>query len=490
MGEVAMAFKDLREFIAKLEKEGGIRRIEEEVDWNLEVGAMTRLADEWSLPAPFFLKIKEYPPGYRILGEPLSNHRRVATAMGMPPDTPVREMIYQYMMRKQSPIQPVVVKKGACKENIMHGKDVDLLKFPVPFIHRGDGGRYIGTFHLTICKDLNSNWVNWGMYRHMLHNKNTIGLQAGPPTHVRRILQGWDDKNRPMEIAIALGVEPVSTIVAAAPVPYGVSEVDVIGGIREEPMELVQCETVDLQVPAASEIVIEGEVGLRETMEEGPFGEYTGFMGGHREPRPVIHVKAVTFRNDPILTVGNEGMPITGTHATQSVTRSAEFWELLKGNGVPVVGVHEFTEGCTLVVVVAVRSGLARADDVAHSIWASRVGVSTPYVVVVDEEVDPFDLKQVFHAIFSRCHPWRGIVRLEHARGQALIPWLSRYEHKHLLGARAYFDCTWPPDWPKEDVPQVCSFENAYPDEVKQKALAKWRTHGFGPGEPLKASVR
>ncbi len=474
-----MPFKDLREFIVKLEREGAVQRIEEEVDWNLEAGAMTRRADEKGLPAPFFQKVKDYPEGYRLLGELLSNRKRVAIAMDMDSNTSIKEMVHEYLKRRQSPIKPILVKNGPCKENIRIGEKVDLLEFPVPYIHAGDGGRYIGTWHVTICKDRNSPWVNWGMYRHMLHNKNTIGLQAGPPTHVRRILQGWEDQDKAMEIAIAIGVEPISTFVAGAPIPYGVSEVDIIGGIRGEPMELVKCETVDLDVPASSEIVIEGKIGLRETMKEGPFGEYTGYMGGHQEQRPVIHVKAVTFRNNPILTMGNEGMPITGTHATQSVTRSAEFWEVLKANGVPVTGVYVSTEACTLLVVVAIRSGLARADDVAHSIWASRVGVSTPWVIVVEDDVDPFDLEQVVHALFSKCHPSRGIMKLERARGQALLPWLSRYEQKHLLGARAYFDCTWPVDWALEDVPQKCSFENMYPQEVRQEALKKWSKYGY-----------
>ena len=474
-----MPFKDLREFITKLEKEGGVQRIGEEVDWNLEAGAITRWSNEVGLPAPFFQKVKDYPNGYRLLGEVLSNHKRIAVAMDLDPNTSIKELIQEYLMRKQSFIKPVLVKYGPCKENIRIGNEVDLLEFPVPLIHEGDGGRYIGTWHLTICQDSKSDWVNWGMYRHMLHNRNTIGLQAGPPTHVRRILQGWEDRGKPMEIAIAIGVEPISTFCAAAPIPYGVSEVNVVGGIRGEPMELIKCETVDIAVPATAEIVIEGEVGLHETMEEGPFGEYTGYMGGHREPRPVIHLKAVTYRNDPILTMGNEGMPVTGTHATQSITRSAECYEVLRAQGVPVTGAYEFTEGCTLVVVVAVRAGLARADDVAHAIWASRLGVSTPYIIVVEDDVDPFDLKQVFHTVISKCHPYRGIVRLERARGQALIPWLSRYEQKHLLGARAYFDCTWPPDWDPSDVPKRCSFDTIYPVEVQQKALAKWHKYGY-----------
>jgi phenylphosphate carboxylase alpha subunit len=474
-----MPFKDLREFIAKLEEEKEVLRIEEEVDWNLEVGAMTRMSAEAGLPALFFQKIKGYSGDYRILGEALSNHKRIAIAMGMDPNSSVKSLIEEYCKRKQSVIKPILTNDGPCKENIRTGNEVNLLDFPVPFVHEGDGGRYIGTWHLTICKDLNSKWVNWGMYRHMLHDKNTIGLQAGPPTHVRRILQGWKDGGRPMEIAIALGVEPISTMVAAAPPPYGVSEVDTVGAIRGEPLELIKCETVDLEVPATSEIVIEGEVALDETMEEGPFGEYTGYMGGHREQRPIIHVKAVTYRDRPILTMVNEGMPVTGTHATQSVTRSAECLEALRAAGIPVVAAYEHTDACTLLIVVAIRAGLARADDVAHVVWGSRLGVSTPYVIVVEDDVDPFDLKQVFHAVASKCHPVRGIVRLEHARGQALIPWLSRYEQRHLLGARVYFDCTWPPDWPQEEIPKKCSFEKNYSEEVQQKAIAIWKRYGY-----------
>lgn len=474
-----MAFSDIREFIARLEKEGDAQRIEEEVDWNLEAGAMTRRSIEQGLPAPFFQKVKGYPQGYRLFGEALSTHRRIAIAMEMDPNTSVKELIQEYSKRKRSPIKPNLVKNGPCKENIRKGNDVNLLEFPVPLIHEGDGGRYIGTWHLTICKDLNSDWVNWGMYRHMLHDKNTIALQAGPPTHLRRIMQGWEDKGKPMEIAIALGVEPISTLCAAAPIAYGVSELDVIGGVRREPMQLIKCETVDLEVPATAEIVIEGEVGHQESMEEGPFGEYTGFMGGHREPRPVIHVKAVTFRNNPIFTMANEGTPVTATHATQSVTRSAECLDVLRAQGVPVTAAYEFPEGCTLVVVVAVRAGLARADDVAHAIWGSRLGVSTPYVIVVEDDVDPFDLRQVFHAIVSKCHPWRGIVRLERTRGQALMPFLSRQEQNKLIGARAYFDCTWPADWDPKDIPIKCSFEKMYPSDVQQKAVAKWRKYGY-----------
>jgi len=475
-----MPFKDVREFISRLEEEGEAQRIEEDVSWNLEAGAMIRRSNEAGLPAPFFQKVKGYPEGYRLFGEALNSFKRIAIAIDMHPDTHGKELIEEYLRRKQQSIKPVLVNDGPCKENVHIGNEVDLLEFPVPMVHEGDGGRYIGTFHLTITKDLESDWVNWGMYRHMLHNKNTMAIQADPHTHLGIMhTQRYEPRNKPIEVAIAIGVEPISTLCAASPIPYGVSEVDIAGGIRGEPVELIKCETVDLAVPATSEIVIEGEIRPNETMDEGPFGEFTGYIGGHREPRQVIHVKAVTHRNNPILTMGSEGIPVTNSHAIMSVTRAAEFLELLRAQGLPVTSVSEPAEAAQLLAVVAVRAGSARADDIAHAIWGSRVGTSTPYIIIVEDDVDPFNMAQVLHALVSRCHPYTGIVKVEHATGMALLPWLSRHQQKYLLGARAYFDCTWPRDWDPAEVPKKSSFANIYPLEVQRKALARWRKYGY-----------
>ncbi len=396
--------------------------------------------------------------------------------MDMAADTPVKELIDEYIRRKQQPIKPVLVKSGPCKENIIIGDKVDLLQFPVPMVHDGDGGRYIGTWHLTISKDLDSDWVNWGMYRHMLHNNNTVALQAGPPTHIRRIHSRY---RKPMEVAIAIGVEPVSTFCAASPIPYGVSEVDVAGGIRGEPIELVKCETVDLTVPATAEIVIEGEMIPGEVMEEGPFGEYTGYIGGHRAPRPVIHVKAVTHRNNPIFTMSCVGVPVGDGHAIQAITRSAGFLEALRAEGLPVTAAYVPPDTVTQLVIVAVKDSSARADQVAFRIWSSRAGGYTPYVVVVEDDVDPFNMTQVLHALVTRCHPYRGIVRLEGSTASAMVPWANQYEQKYLLGAKVYFNCIWPPDWAPSDIPKKVSFTEVYPLEVQQKALAKWHKYGY-----------
>ena len=138
-----MPYNDLREFIARLEKEGEMQRIEEEVDWNLEAGAIARRTLEEDLQAPYFQKIKDSPDGFKLASGFMANHRRIALAFDMDPGTHPRELIEEYLSRKQKRIKPVLVSDGPCKENVYTGDEVDLLKFPVPLIHGGDGGRYI-----------------------------------------------------------------------------------------------------------------------------------------------------------------------------------------------------------------------------------------------------------------------------------------------------------------------------------------------------------
>jgi phenylphosphate carboxylase alpha subunit len=476
-----MPFKDIREFIAKLEKEGEAQRIEEEVDWNLEAGAMLRRSGEVGLPAPFFQKVKDYPEGYRLLGGTATKFSRIAIAMDMSPNTHPNKLMEEFIRRKQQPIEPVLVNDGPCKENIHLGDQADLLEFPVPFVHKGDGGRYIGTWHLTICKDLDSDWVNWSIQRHMIHNSHSCGILAVPETHLGAIYtRFYEPKNRPMEVAIAIGPEPVSALCAASTaIPYGVSEVNIAGGIRGAPVELIRCETVNLAVPATAEIVIEGEIRPHERIDEGPFGEWAGYVASVVVPRPVIHVKAITHRNNPILTMACPGTPYSDDLA-MAFGKAVLFSETLKANALPVTSVCVPFETCSLFAVVAVKTIYANiADDIAHVLWGTRPGYFTPYIVVVNDDVDPFNLVQWLHALASKCHPSRGIVKMEHGRVSGLIPFLNHHERTHRIGAKTYFDCTWPLDWDPKDVPARSSFTDIYPIEVQRKALAKWSKYGY-----------
>jgi len=475
-----MPFADVREFIKELEKKNEAVQIEKEVNWNLGAGAMLRYSIEAKLPAPFFKKVADYPSGYTIFGNMLANFRRIAIAMEIDPDIPPKELMEEYIRREKNPIKPILLDTGPCKENIDLGEEIDLFKFPIPLIHEGDGGRYIGTWSIVITKDIENGWVNWGMYRNMVHDKNTIAMHAGPYTHFGNMLSKYEDRGEAMKAAIVIGAGPISTMCAAAPIPYGISEADIAGGIRKQPIELVKCETTDLMVPATAEIVIEGEIRPGELKEEGPFGEFSGYIVSPRDLAPVFHVEAVTYRNNPILCVSCAGIPIYDEHAMGPIIQGAEYLEALRKRGLPVTGVNLLPECSNHLLVVATKTPYAMiAEEIAHVVWGTRGGRYIPYLIIVNDDVDPFDTTQVFHALATKCHPYRGIIKQEKAVGIPLFPWANRFERDHSIGARAYFDCTWPLEWDKSDIPKRVAFNDLYSKEIKEKALEIWQEYGY-----------
>jgi 4-hydroxy-3-polyprenylbenzoate decarboxylase len=455
--------------------------VEREVDWNLEIGAITRLCCERSGPAPFFQKVKDYPKGYRVFGAPLATFRRLAIAMDLDPDASFEEIRKTYVSGSEKPIKPRLVKDGPCKENMIAGDDVDLLKFPVPLVHQGDGGRYIGTFHIIATKDPDTGWVNWGMYRQMVHTKNTMGGLIAPAQHIGMIYrEKYEARNEPMEFAAAIGTEPVTALLGGAGIPKGVNEVDVVGGIRRAPLDIVKCETVDLEVPATSEIVIEGVVNPKERKQEGPFGEYGGYRSIPSLPRPIYTVKAITHRNDPILTVSNMGTPVDDADIIQGMTMAAEIYIALKKDGFPVTGVYTPPECCCSTVVVATKVPYANvAARIAAGVWASSVGHFVVKIIIVDADVDPTNMREVLHAWSTKCHPIRGTTVIPQAVMTPAYPYYSPEETHYNTGCNVYYDCTFPKRWPKEHIATRSSFKDIYPEDVQEKVLANWKAYGF-----------
>ncbi len=225
----SMSVSDLRDYISLLTRHGELQRVEEEVDWNLEMGAIIRRCYDIGAPAPLFERIKGYPKGYRVLGAPMgpskhpahSLYARVALGLGLEPHAPAKEIMEVYLQRKEKPLKPERVRNAPCKENVLLGDQIDLLKFPVPFIHGGDGGRYIGTWHTVITKDPDSSWVNSGMYRLMVHDRNTMGCLFPAQQHIGQIYQKYEAKNLPMPAAVAIKMPVVSKIQKCIKIPVG-----------------------------------------------------------------------------------------------------------------------------------------------------------------------------------------------------------------------------------------------------------------------------
>ena len=476
-----MAFKDNRQFIEKLKETGDVVLVEKEVDWDMEAGAISRRACELSGPAILFNNIKDYPEGYRIFAGPVATYRRVSIAMGLPPDTPIKKIYQEYEQREGQPVQPVVVKNGACKENIMRGDDVDIYRLPAPMCHDSDGGRYIGTWGFVVSKDLDSDWTNWGMYRFHVNNQRSLAMSPAPGSNLGMVIrQQYLPKNLPVPVACVIGADPLCSIASSAGYAVGRNEADLAGGLRREPVELVKCETNDLLVPAHAEIVIEGEILPDVSAAEGPFGEYPGYRSRGFEPKLYCRITAITHRNSPILTMSNLGVPPDDSHVGGCLSTAVSVRSRFENSGVPVVDCYVPPEGAAFMAIVSVKKGGRDiAQAVGNAIGHRRAWITK--IIVVDEDVDVFDMRQVIHAFSVKCHSTRGIFLKDTppGTGNPFSPSYDAEEKKNLTGAVAVFDCTWPPDWPKNQIPVKASFEDIYTPEIKNKVLTNWEEYGL-----------
>lgn len=473
------AFRDNRQFTEALARTGDVITIKQEVDWDLEVGAIVRRSNERGGPAVLFDRIKDYPPGYRILGTPLATYRRLAIAMGLDPVTPVQDIQATYESRLEHPLKPVLVDRAPCQQNKLLGEEVDLYRFPSPMIHEGDGGRFIGTWHAVISTDPDTRWTNWGMYRVMVHSRRYVAGTWRPGQHIGMALYGkYVPNHQAMPVAIAIGVDPLCSLAALSPLEAGLNEADYAGALRGEPVELVKCHTSDLLVPAHAEIVLEGEILPDVRIEEGPMGEYTGYRVPGK-PKEACVIKAITFRDDPILTMTCMGTPTDDCVLCTSVAMSVAEKKRLLRHGLPVTTVHMPIQGAQHVLVVATRNASgSTAEQIKKVIHSQRVWHHI--IIVVDDDVDVFDLPQVLHSLATKCHPVRGVKLGKPMPAMPLTPNLSPQEREQGIGPSVLFDCTWPAEWSKErDVPPRASFDDMYPKEVKDKVIRNWSLYGF-----------
>lgn len=475
-----MAFKSNRDFIAKLEQTGDLVRIKKDIDWDLEASAIVRLSNERRGPATLFEKLKGYPMGYGICGGLITTERRLCLVMGFAPDSHLGQVYSKYDNLINRPLKPVVVKSAPCKEKILNGNEVNLYDFPVPTVHEGDGGRYIGTWDIVINKDPESQWTNWGMYRVMVHNHHSVSVRLHMQNDGGRIYHTrYLPRKQAMPVAIVIGADPLSSMIAAIRFSSGISEVEYAGALQQEPVELVKCETSDLLVPAGAEIVLEGEVLPEYEIPEGPFGEFTGYRTEWSYQNACV-IKCITHRKDPVITLANTGMPLGEGAFGPAMGRALGLKKALKACGVPVCEVYLPPEMAGLVLFVSIRK--MNQDNIAtlvRNVVATQ-GTREQRVFVVDEDVDVFNLTEVLHTFATRMHPGRGISIESKDMAMRDSPYLNHEERKWCRGASVLFDCTWPSQWSKEhDTPPRVSFKDVYPQELQEKILRERKDYGL-----------
>jgi UbiD family decarboxylase len=443
-----VAFGDLRGWIKALQAAGEFHEVKAQVDWNIELGTILRLAQGAGTgPALMFNNIKDYnrPDSRcrRVFGGGLASHRRVAMMFGLAPDTHPRELVKIGRTILNGSIPPKIVKDGPVKENVVTGKDIDLYEFPTPYWNRLDGGRYLLTYGGAVTRDPESDIMNVGIYRGMIASRDQIPILMWRAQHIGHHVTAWQHGgSAEMPIAVAIGWEPSFGFCAGTPVTKGVCEYDVMGAIRGQPVELVKCETVDLYVPASAEIVIEGYLGLDPAtyIMEGPFAEVTGYVGGERLPKPSIRVTCITHRNDPILRGTIEGA-LPGSYSENaicsSIMRAATAWNVLDRAGVPGITdvwcppVHA---GMNLLIQMK-QTYRGQAKQAANAVWGSSAGhVRYKHVTVVDDDIDIHDYAAVDWAIAYRVNAGEDdIVIMPSTFGMGIDPSTRRRDRNAVL---------------------------------------------------------
>jgi 4-hydroxy-3-polyprenylbenzoate decarboxylase len=414
-----MGFLDLREWIAMLEKDGELRRIRAEVDWNREIGAVSRRVLEKKGPALLFERIRDYHAGRctKVFTGGLASRGRLALALGFPKDVDNAELV-QYVMRKnKETIPPVIVPTGPVKDHVVKGDAVDQTEFPVPRWHALEGGRYIHTFSGIVTRDPDTRVMNVGIYRGMVGRKDTtpmLLIKGGQ--HWGQHFVKYAARGEPMPVACVLGWDPIMPFLAGSPLPPGVCEYDVMGAYRGEPAELVRCETVDLEVPASAEIVLEGYISDDpQTYEvEGPFGEFTGYISDVPTPRPTMRVTCITHRQDPIFRGCLEGT-LPGSYSENSVMssvqRAAIAWNILTGAGIPGIRnvfVHPITNGTNIAIQIR-KHYQGQPKQIAAALWGSGAAqFRYKNVIVVEEDIDVSSYEQLDWAVAYRVNAGLG----------------------------------------------------------------------------------
>jgi len=422
-----MAYKDLREFINKLESAGELKRVTVPLSPELEITEVADRAIKSNGPA----LIIENPTGYDIpvLINAFGSKKRMAMALGVedideianrikdlihlePPDGLIDKIKMLPALVKLSSAFPKSVKSGPCQEVVLKGDDASLDKFPILKCWPADGGRFI-TLPVVFTKDPETGTRNVGMYRMHVYDSKTTGMHWHQHKVGAKHYAGYERLGKRMEVAVTLGGDPAITYSATAPLPEDIDEMVFAGFLRQKPVELVKCVSVGLEVPADSEIVIEGYVDPRERRTEGPFGDHTGYYSPADE-YPVFHVTAITHRKDPIYPATIVGKPPMEDCWIAKATERI-FLPLIKSQLPEIVDINLPVEGVfhNLAIVSIKKRYPGHAQKVMHALWGMGQMSFTKIIVVVDENVDVQDMHAVLWRIGNNIDPKRDVCFVE-----------------------------------------------------------------------------
>ena len=333
-------------------------------------------------------------------------------------------------MQDLKPLPPRFVNDGPIFENVLEGDDVDVLKFPVPRHHELDKARFIGTADCVMTQDPDTGWFNLGAYRSQVYDGRTVGCQITEGKHGRIHRDKYFERGEPMKVVILCGQDPLLFMLSSSPLPE-VGEMDIAGGLRGEPIDVVRGPYTGFPIPADCEIAIEGETVPGQVKPEGPFGEWMGYYSDDTQERPYVNVKTILHRNDPILTCAPQHKPVDETGLLKGIAGAAQIWRALDACGVPeVLGVwnHEAGPATRFTAIQIKQRYPGHARQALHIAASCQGGAyAGKWTVVVDDDIDAGDLDQVLWAMCTRFDPLTDIDTIQKA-------WASKRDPLFLPG--------------------------------------------------------
>ena len=483
-----MAYSDLREFISTLERQGELKRIDAEVDPNLEIAELADRSVKRGGPALLF----ERPKGSSmpVLINSLASLSKMQLAFEVDSLDDIAARISEYLdlgvpkgvagklkgLAKLAEVRnflPKTVRSGQCQQ-IVKSDGFSLRDYPVLTCWPGDGGPFI-TLPMVFSRNPITGKRNCGMYRLQVYDERTTGMHwqthKQGAEHYRRLQQ--EGHQTRMDVAVAIGADPATMIAGSLPLPPDLDEMLFAGFIRRKPVEMVPCKTVDLEVPANAEIVLEGHVNLGELRTEGPFGDHTGYYSLEDE-YPVFHIDCVTQRSEPIYATTIVGRPpMEDYYMGKAIERI--FLPLLKLQAPEIVDMCMPAEGIfhNLMLVSIRKSYPGQARKVMNSIWGLGQASSTKCIVVVDHDVDVQNYSETAWRALNNIDPERDI--------QFTMGPIDSLDHASRLpdyGSKMGIDATrkWKTEGFTRPWPEVIEMS----EEVKRRVDPIWESLGIG----------
>ncbi|AIY83343.1 MAG: menaquinone biosynthesis decarboxylase [Clostridium baratii] len=481
-----MAYKDLQTFIKELDSKGELKRINVEVDPELEISEITDRVSKKYGPALLFENVKgsKYP----VLINAMGTYERMAMALGVENLNDIGNDIEEFMdmanymglmnkfkslprLSRMATVFPIKMPtKGACQEVINY--DPDLTELPILKCWPEDGGKFI-TLPLVTTKDPDTGIQNMGMYRMQVYDKNTTGMHWHWHKDGREIYEQYKKRGGKMPISVVLGCDPAITYAATAPLPKMIDEMMFAGFLRKAPIKMVKSITNDIYVPADAEFIIEGYVDVNEELRlEGPFGDHTGYYS-LADDYPVFHVTCITHKKSPVYPTTIVGKPPMEDCYMGKATERI-FLPLLKMMNPEIVDINFPLEGvfhsCVIVSIKKKFPGHAR--KIMNSLWGMGQMMYTKMIIVVDEDVDPQDISTVAWKVFNNIDAKRD---LEISEGP--LDALDHAANIPFYGSRLGIDAT--KKWPSEGHNREWPKDIEMTDDIKEKVDKRWSEYGI-----------